>query len=119
MASKVLIVISRSDVAPRFDLAVEVLIAEIVDGAIPQEPRHLLLSEPSGDEFCALAVRESIDTVVCGGIDEVHFDYLNWKKISVIDGIIGPYETALEVMLAGELERDLILPGAASDTQVG
>ncbi|MBE0429149.1 MAG: hypothetical protein IBX61_04665 [Thermoleophilia bacterium] len=112
---KVLIAITRDEIAPRFDLAVEAIIAEVTDGSVPDEPRHLLLSEPSGDEFCTLAVRESVDVVLCGGIDEMHYDYLSWKKISVVDGVIGPYAEALELLANAKLKPDAILPGAANE----
>jgi len=107
-----MIVISHRDVAPRFDLAMEVAIAEIENGALTREPRMLVLSEPSGDELCGLADRESVDLVICGGIDQVHQDYLGWKKIGVIEGIIGPYSEALDSYIEGGLESNAILPGA-------
>lgn len=109
---KVLLATAGNDVAPRFDLTVEVIITHIAHGAVSQAPRELLLSEPSGDELCALAVSESVDTVICGGIDEVHREYLAWKKIRIIDGVIGPYREALELLAADQLAQEAVLPGA-------
>jgi predicted Fe-Mo cluster-binding NifX family protein len=113
--TKIMIAIAHDDVAPRFDLAVEAVIAEAENGAVADEPRLLLLSEPSGDEMCALAVRESVDTVICGGIDDVHYEYLAWKKIGVIDGVIGPYQEAIESLLDGRLAAGDVLPGAKAE----
>lgn len=111
---KVMIAISNTDVAPRFDLTVEAVIAEVENGSIAGEPRVLLISEHSGDELCGLAVNEGVDTVICGGIDEVHYEYLGWKKMSVIDGVIGPYQQALELFIEGRLKANMILSGAAA-----
>jgi len=110
---KVMIAISNADVAPRFDLTVEALIVAVENGKIAAEPRELVLSEPSGDELCALAVSEAVDLVICGGIDEVHYEYLAWKKIRTIDGIIGSYQEALRLLLRDKLSANMIVPGAA------
>jgi len=111
---KVMIAIFRNDVAPRFDLTVEAVFVKLENGSMTGEPRELLLSEPSGDELCGLAVSEAADLVICGGIDEVHYEYLNWKKIRIIDGIIGPYQEALELLLQDRLTPNAIMPGAVS-----
>lgn len=111
---KLMIVISNTDVAPRFDLTVEAVIVEMEKNVPVGKPRVLLISEPSGDELCALAVNEGVNTVICGGIDDVHFEYLAWKKIMVIDGIVGPYEQSLELFSSNRLEPNAILPGAFS-----
>jgi len=51
--------------------------------------------------------------VICGGIDEVHYEYLAWKKIRTIDGIIGSYQEALRLLLRDKLSANMIVPGAA------
>lgn len=108
---KVLIAIMDNDVAPRFDITVEAVIAELDEGTAASDPRVLVLSEPSGDELCALAVSEGVDVVICGGIDEVHYDYLQWKNIRVVDGVIGAYAAALDLLERNELLPDAILSG--------
>lgn len=109
---KVMVAIANSDVAPRFDLAVEAVIAEIAEGAVEAEPRIIVLSEASADELCALAVREGVEAMICGGIDDVHYEYLRWKNIRVIDNVIGTYELALQVFARDELSSDAILQGS-------
>ncbi|MBU0729823.1 MAG: NifB/NifX family molybdenum-iron cluster-binding protein [Proteobacteria bacterium] len=109
---KILVTIHENDVAARFDLATEVLIAEAIEGRILGEPRIILLPRASGDELCGLSVKEDVSIVICGGVEGAHFEYLIWKKITVFDGIIGPYSEALDWVLAGRLKNGTILPGS-------
>jgi hypothetical protein len=41
--------------------------------------------------------------VICGGIEEAHFQYLVWKKIEVIDRVIGPAPQAIALAIAKQL----------------
>jgi len=106
--------VRKNDLAPRFDLATEVLIAQAEEGKIRGEPRIILLPRTSGEELCGLIMKEDIATVICGGIEETHYQYLVWKKIQVVEGIIGPCEEALRLFLSGGLKPGTILPGAIS-----
>ena len=97
-------------IAPRFDLAVEVLIVESDSSAtVTGEPRIVLLPGPSADELCALILKEGVGLVVCGAIEESHFQYLSWKKIQVIDRVIGPWQQAVGPAVAGRLQAGDIL----------
>lgn len=109
---KILITIRENNVAPRFDLASEVLIVACENRQILGTPRNILMPRPSSEELCALIIKEDINKVICGGIDESHLQYLDWKKIQVIDSVIGPYSEALEAANAGFLKSGTILPGA-------
>ncbi|OGQ98035.1 MAG: hypothetical protein A2521_16460 [Deltaproteobacteria bacterium RIFOXYD12_FULL_57_12] len=108
---KILITVRENMVAPRFDLATEVLIVTIENGRPAGEPRFILLPRASGEELCGMIVKEDVSIVLCGGLEETHYQYLMWKKIKVLDGIVGPYEEALECFLAGRLAARTILPG--------
>jgi len=110
---KILVTIEKNDVAPRFDLASEILITEIEGAKIKGEPRIILLPGNSGEDICGLAIKEDISLLICGGIEDTHYQYLKWKKIKVIDGIIGPYEQALKFVAANDLKPGVILPGAS------
>ncbi len=104
---KLLVAITGKEVAPRFDLVTEVCIVE--SGS---EPRIILLPTSSGEELCALIIRENAKVVVCGGIEESYHQYLSWKKIRVIDSVIGPSRRAIELAVADKLVGGTILPGA-------
>jgi predicted Fe-Mo cluster-binding NifX family protein len=106
---KVLLTINENNIAPRFDLTTEVTIADIDGGLLIAEPRCVLLPGPSGDELCSLILKENIEIVICGGIEEVHYQYLAWKKIKVIDRVIGPSEEVLKLALGGELRPGTIV----------
>lgn len=108
---KILITIQGDHVAPRFDLCTEVLIATRgTKGQLLGEPRTVLLPGPSSDELCSLIIREEISLVVCSGIAETHFQYLLWKKITVLDRIIGGWEHVLDLALTGQLRSGSVLP---------
>ena len=104
---KILITVTEKDVAPRFDLANEIVVAKSEDGKISGRPRTILLPRPSAEELCGLILKEGVSLVVCGGIEENHCSYLTWKKVKVIDSVIGPYQDALIAACNGDL-----LPGA-------
>ena len=106
---KILITIIGEDVAPRFDLTTEVLVANAENGQLYGKTRTLLLPRPSTEELCSLILKENVTVVVCGGIEEEHYNYLQWKKITVIDGIIGPYGPAMKLCLTGDLKAGTIL----------
>ncbi len=106
---KILITLQNNDIAPRFDLTTEVLIARITRGKISGAPRTILLPGPSSDELCSLAIKEEVSLIICGGIEDAHFQYLIWKKIEVIDQIIGPAEEALALAMVKNLQPRAIL----------
>ena len=98
---KVIITLLSNDVAPRMDLCTEVLIAVLGEGNTILEQRHVILPRASADELCQLILAEGADVVVCGGIEEEYYQYLTWKKIRVVDSVIGSVEVGIpEVVLA-------------------
>lgn len=96
-------------VAPRFDLATEVLIARYEDGALLGAPKTIIMERPSDEGLCQMIVEEHITAMVCGGIEELHFNFLIWKKVNVLDGVIGDWQTALEKTLDGTLLQGTVL----------
>jgi predicted Fe-Mo cluster-binding NifX family protein len=110
---KILITIQKNEVSPRFDQTSEILITESGDEKNPAAPRIILLPGISGEDICSLAIKEGISLVICGGIEETHYQYLKWKKIKVIDRVIGPYEQALHFAKTNKLKPGIILPGAS------
>jgi len=106
---KILVTLTADDVAPRFDLCTEVLIADFPEGRTAPEPRNVLLPGPSGDELCSLILKENVDVVVCGGIEESFYQYLLWKKVKVIDKVIGPSAKALQYAFEGKLHQGAVI----------
>ena len=104
MGDKILITIWRDQVAPRFDLTSEVLIASPDPGGGPAHTRTVVLPSVSAEDLCHMILTEAITTVICGGIEEEYYQYLTWKKVKVIDSVIGLYEQVLESALMDQLE---------------
>ena len=108
----VLVALLGECVAPRFDLATEVVIARARDGRLAGEPRVVILPGPSAEELCSLVLAERVDCVVCGGIEDVHYQYLTWKDVEVVDRVIGNWEGALRRLLSHELRPGTIVRDA-------
>jgi hypothetical protein len=111
MNEKLLITIWRDQVAPRFDLTSEVLVATVDSTGEVLHTRTVVLPTVSAEDLCHMILTEGITAVVCGGIEEEYFQYLTWKKVRVIDSVIAPYDRALEFAKVGRLEPGAILSG--------
>jgi predicted Fe-Mo cluster-binding NifX family protein len=109
---KILVTIKKTDIATRFDLAMEVLIASSENDHLLTPFRTVLLPRPSAEDLCSFIMKENIEVVICGGIEEKHLKYLTWKKIKVVDSVVGPYLEALELLVEDQLMPGEILPGA-------
>jgi predicted Fe-Mo cluster-binding NifX family protein len=114
MNEKLLITIWRDQVAPRFDLTGEVLVATVDSTGEVLHTKTVVLPTASPEDLCHMILTEGITTVICGGIEEEYFQYLTWKKVKIIDSVIAPYEQALELARAGRLEPRAILSEEAS-----
>ena len=88
---KILVPLIGDDVAPRFDLAPEALIALVDDNGIITEDRTIILDEASAETLCKLVLTEKVDVVVCCGIEDEYYNYLVWKRVQVFDSVMGPY----------------------------
>ena len=109
MATKVLICLYGNEVTPRFDLATEVLIASIDEDGKVRGERVVVLPQASAEMLCHMVLTESIQVVICGGIEEEYFQYLTWKRVSVLDSVIGDYKEALDRLAEGRLQAGDIL----------
>ena len=112
---KILITAQGDFVAQRFDLTAEVVIAVVEDGQLIGKPRAIIMDRPSPEDLCNMIMEENIATVICGGIEDRHYQFLTWKKIRIIDFVIGDYETVLKNVIAGELHPGDLLPLTRSD----
>ena len=115
MGETILITIWRDQVAPRFDLTSEVLIASLDSRGGPAHTKTVVLPTVSAEDLCHVILTEGITTVICGAIEEEYFQYLTWKKVKVIDSVIAPYDRALEFARAGRLEPGAILTKETSE----
>ncbi|WP_027370275.1 NifB/NifX family molybdenum-iron cluster-binding protein [Desulfovermiculus halophilus] len=107
--AKILIPISGECIAPRFDLCTEAWIGRVDEqGGIEQE-RILVLAHPSPEDMCQLVITENVDTVLCNGIESQYFDYLQWKKVRVIDSVIASVDQALHALAQGRLHNGAVL----------
>ncbi len=73
---KILVPLIGDDVAPRFDLAPEALIALVDDNGIITEDRTIILDEASAETLCKLVLTEKVDIVVCCGIEDEYYSTL-------------------------------------------
>ena len=109
MERRILITVDRDEIASRFDLATEVLLVNISEGGEILQRKTFLLAHASGDELCDLALSRDIGTIVCGGIEEEYYHYLRWKRIDVIDAVMGPLDRVEERLAENRLRSGDIL----------
>lgn len=107
--NKVLICLHGIDVTPRFDLTTEVFIATVGEGGAVREERTLVLPQASVEKLCHMILTEGVQTVICGGIEDEYYQYLVWKRIRVVDSVIGPCDRVLERLCRGTLESGQIV----------
>ncbi|CCH50401.1 NifB/NifX family molybdenum-iron cluster-binding protein [Pseudodesulfovibrio piezophilus] len=103
---KILIPLLGKELAPRFDLAAEVLVVSIIRETSAMgrvEEKNVAIENPSAESMCRAAVSEGIQTVICAGIEKEFFDFLEWKGIRVVDDICGPADIVLEAYLGGRI----------------
>ncbi len=111
MARTVLVPLLRNEVAPRFDLALEVLLARISDEGEEISRDIILLDHASADGLCDFVLKNDVAAVLVGGIEEEYYHYLRWKRVEVVDQVMGPVDAVLERFRAGRLAPGDILYG--------
>lgn len=109
---KILLTLLEEQIAPRFDCSTKVLIADTEKGLTADTCKTFVLPGPSADELCTLILKENIDVVVCGGIEDTHYQYLRWKKITVLDRVIASAPDALREAASGKLVSGAVLDNA-------
>jgi predicted Fe-Mo cluster-binding NifX family protein len=109
---KILLTVQDNSIAPRFDQATEVIIVEHDGHKMTVEPRTIILPHRSAEELSDLIVKEGVQCVVCGGIEDSFHKFFLWKKITVIDGVIGNHVEAMEKVVTGDLRPGAILASA-------
>ncbi|WP_457551784.1 NifB/NifX family molybdenum-iron cluster-binding protein [Desulfobacula sp.] len=94
MTHQLSIPIYHEEVAPRFDLATEVLIMILSKNHHTEEKKNIILSRSSADDLCHLLLSEHTNTLICGAIEDEYYQFLKWKKIDVYDSIAGSWSDA-------------------------
>jgi predicted Fe-Mo cluster-binding NifX family protein len=69
----------------------------------------MVLAHASAEDLCQLISNEGIDAVICNGIEEEFFEYLTWKKVQVLDSVMGSWKRALNLFVQGKLTAGSIL----------
>ena len=106
---KILIPLLGDDVAPRFDLAAEVLVAVIDDKKRVTDERTIILPQASAESLCSLIVTEKVDQVICCAIEEEYYQYLTWKNVKIINSVMGSSHEILEKVRTGNLRNGDVL----------
>lgn len=106
---KILIPIFGNDISPRFDLTAEVYIITVDDSGRYQDERIVVLPQISAEHLCHLILTENVHVVICGGIEDEYYQYLTWKRITVYDSVIGPWQAAVSRYLDNSLHCGDIL----------
>lgn len=102
MSRKILIPLYGHEVAPRFDLASEAAIVS-ADHDGTWEKKIVVLAQVSAEKLCHMVLTKDVDTVICGGIEDQYYQYLNWKRIRVYDSVIGSWKQGVEQLLKNKL----------------
>lgn len=97
MTKRILIPLYNNEVAPRFDLATDVMTVEYNNQGSSSES-VIVLPQASSEDLCALATSGKTNVVICGGIGEEYYQYLKWKGITVIDNVTGPIDKVIHEM---------------------
>lgn len=108
-AHTLLIPLWRDEIAPRFDLAGEVLLVSLDEDLSETARATILLAHSSAEELCRMALEEPAAVVICNGIEEDYWQYLRWKRVEVLDNVMGPAEAAVERWRQGRLRSGDIL----------
>jgi len=108
-ARTLLVPLLRDNVAPRFDLAVELLLVGLDEEHQETGRQNVMLAHSSADELCDFILRQGVSAVIVGGITEEYYHYLRWKRVEVLDGVMGPADLAVTLFAQGRLAPGDIL----------
>lgn len=112
---KILIPIQGDFVAPRFDCATEIIIAITKDGVLLEPPRTMIMERSTEEDLCQKIIGENISELICGGIDQEHYDFLIWKKLTIIDGVVGGWEAVLAKTINNTIHQGEIVWSKTND----
>jgi len=109
MIKRIIIPLYNDEVAPRFDLATEVMVAIVSSDHTVEEKKTIVLPRSSPEDLCHIMLSENICTLICGAIEDEYYQFLKWKKLSIFDNVSGKWENAFEKFLNNSLHsKDLL-----------
>ena len=76
MIKRIMIPLYKDEVAPRFDLATEVMIAIISTGNTIEEQKIIVLPRSSPEDLCHQMLSQNISTLICGAIEDEYYQFL-------------------------------------------
>lgn len=100
-------------VAPCFEYCATMAIFTIADGAVADQVDFPLRSREPFDRVRLLRDQE-VDTIICGGVQDVYEDVLRTSGFRVISWVSGSVDDLLELFLRGQL-----VPGQQRRDPVG
>jgi hypothetical protein len=109
MIHKITIPLYFEEVAPRFDLATEVLIVLVSKEKRVEEKKTLVLPRSSADDLCHILISENSSTLICGAIEDEYYEFLKWKKIEIFDSVAGNWSVVFQHWLNNALSSGDIL----------
>lgn len=109
MINRVIIPLYRDEVAPRFDLATEVMIAIVSMNNVVEEQKTVVLTRSSAEDLCHQMLSENVNVLICGAIEDEYYKFLRWKQLSIFDNVSGRWEDAFNRFLDRSLKSGDIL----------
>jgi len=112
---RLLIPLHENEVAPRLDLATDVLVVDVTldkSGDPAWSDKLVVLEQASAENVCKVVLSDKVHTVICAGIEDEYMQFLTWKGVVVVDGVMGPTDTVIERYALGRLASgDNCYPG--------
>ncbi len=105
MLTRVMITLYKQEVAPRFDLSSEVMLAIVSSDNIVEEQKTIVLPRASAEDLCQWILAEGVTVLICGAIEDEYYQFLRWKKLSIFDNVSGDWHKAFDSFLNNCLHR--------------
>ena len=100
-------------VAPCFEYCATMAIFTIVDGAVTDQVDFPLRSREPFDRVRLLRDQQ-VDTIICGGVQDMYEDVLRTSGFQVISWVSGAVDDLLDLFVRGQL-----VPGAERRKPIG
>jgi predicted Fe-Mo cluster-binding NifX family protein len=109
MIKRIIIPLYQDQVAPRFDLATEVMVAIVSGNKAIEEPKNIVLQRSSPEDLCHRILSENINCLICGAIEDEYYQFLKWKKLLIYDNVSGSCEVVFSKFLENSLSSGDLL----------